>query len=110
MAQGQGLTKRELCAQLAKRLAVPRAVAREFFVELEFLAERELLKGGVFAIPGIVTLVVDRRPDRMGRHLYTGEPMKMALKARLSQRFKDTVMGRPNRAGRRRTGRTATII
>ena len=100
MAQ-QGLTKRELYADLAKRLGVQRTLVREFFAELEWLAERELLQGNEFAIPGIVTLVVDRRPDGMGWHPYTGEPItiprRMALKARLVRPLKAAVMGRPKR-------------
>ena len=91
MAQ-QGLTKRQLCAELAKRLGVRRTLAKELLDELAWVAERELLQGNEFAIPGIVTLVVDRRPDGMGWHPYTGEPIKiprkMTLKVRLIRRFK----------------------
>ena len=65
------------------------------------LAERELLRGHEFAIPGIVTLVVDRRPDRIGRHPATGAsiaiPRRMALKARLVRTLKDAVMGHAHR-------------
>ena len=95
------LTQPQLWAELSQRLGVRRTLVREFLVELAWLSERELLNGREFVIPGIVTLVVDRRPDRMGRHPFTGEtisiPRRMALKARLGRRLKDAVMGQAGR-------------
>ena len=101
MAERRGLTQPQLWAELSQRLGVRRTLVREFLVELAWVAERELLHGREFAVPGIVTLVVDRRPDRMGRHPATGEliniPRRMALKARLRRRLKDAVIGQPVR-------------
>lgn len=101
MAERRSLTQPQLWAELSQRLGLRRTLVREFLVELAWLAERELLHGNEFAVPGIVTLVVDRRPDRMGRHPFTGEliniPRRMALKARLRRRLKDAVMGQAAR-------------
>jgi len=74
------------------------AQAREFFDELNVLAEKELKRSGEFVLPGMVKLVVQKRKARMGRNPATGEaikiPAKTVVKARIAKQLKDAVLPR----------------
>ena len=65
--------KSELFSHFADRFEVKRTQAREFFDELNTLAEKELKRSGEFVLPGMVKLVVQKRKARMGRNPATGE-------------------------------------
>ena len=61
-----------LLTHFAERLGIRRMDAREFFDELQQLAEQELLRCGEFVLPGIVKLVVQKRES-----LFTGLPREI---------------------------------
>ena len=85
--------KTELLTHFAERLGIRRMDAREFFDELQQLAEQELLRCGEFVLPGIVKLVVQKRERRVGRNPATGAsveiPAKQVVKARIAKQLKD---------------------
>ena len=88
--------KSELFSHFADRFEIKRTQAREFFDELALLAEKELKRSDEFVLPGMVKLVVQKRKARKGRNPATGEtidiPAKTALKARIVQQLKDSVL------------------
>jgi len=90
--------KSDLFAFFANKFEMKRAQAREFFDELNTLAEKELKRSGQFTIPGMVKLVVQKRKARMGRNPATGEPIKIpaktVVKARIAKQMKDAVLPR----------------
>ena len=96
--------KSELFSHFADRFEVKRTQAREFFDELNTLAEKELKRSGEFVLPGMVKLVVQKRKARMGRNPATGEaikiPAKTVVKARIAKQLKDAVL--PEEVARRR--------
>ena len=89
--------KSELFSHFADRFEVKRTQAREFFDELNTLAEKELKRSGEFVLPGMVKLVVQKRKARMGRNPATGEeikiPAKRVVKFRVSKKAKDAILG-----------------
>ena len=93
MAEARRLGKTELQTHFAERLGIQRMAAREFFDELQQLAEQELLRCGEFVLPGIVKLVVQKRERRVGRNPATGAPVeipaKQVVKARIAKQLKD---------------------
>ena len=95
--------KSELFSHFADRFEVKRTQAREFFDELNTLAEKELKRSGEFVIPGMVKLVVQKRKARMGRNPATGEQIKIAaktvVKARIAKQLKDAVLPEKVEAG-----------
>ncbi len=98
MADGRRMGKSELFSHFAERFAVKRGQAREFFDELQSLAEKELKRSSEFVLPGMVKLVVQKRKARMGRNPATGETIKIAaktvVKARIAKQLKDSVLPR----------------
>ena len=90
--------KSELFSHFADRFEVKRTQAREYFDELNTLAEKELKRSGEFVLPGMVKLVVQKRKARMGRNPATGEaikiPAKTVVKARIAKQLKDSVLPR----------------
>ena len=80
MDEARRMGKSELFSHFAERFEVKRTQAREFFDELNALAEKELKRSGEFVLPGMVKLVVQKRKARMGRNPATGEPIKIAAK------------------------------
>ena len=98
MADGRRMGKSELFSHFAERFAVKRGQAREFFDELQSLAETELKRPGEFVLPGMVKLVVQKRKARMGRNPATGETIEIAaktvVKARIAKQLKDSVLPR----------------
>jgi DNA-binding protein HU-beta len=65
MAEARRMGKSELFSHFADRFEVKRTQAREFFDELNTLAEKELKRSGEFVLPGMVKLVVQKRKARM---------------------------------------------
>ena len=96
MAEARRMGKSDLFAFFADKFEWKRAQVREFFDELNTLAEKELKRSGEFTIPGMVKLVVQRRKARMGRNPATGEPIKIpaktVVKARIAKQLKDAVL------------------
>jgi DNA-binding protein HU-beta len=96
-SKSRSLTRSELVSHFAERLQIDRARAREFFDELNALAEQELKRSGEFALPGVVTLLVQSRKARTGRNPATGEaisiPAKTVLKARIAKQLKAAGLG-----------------
>src|SRR5215204_2226834 len=96
MAEARRMGKSELFSHFADRFEQKRTQAREFFDELNTLAEKELKRSGEFTIPGMVKLVVQKRKARMGRNPATGEQIKIAaktvVKARIAKQLKDAVL------------------
>ena len=92
MAEARRMGKSELFSHFADRFEVKRTQAREFFDELNTLAEKELKRSGEFVLPGMVKLVVQKRKARMGRNPATGEaikiPAKTVVKARIAKQLK----------------------
>ena len=88
--------KSELFSFFAERFEVKRTQAREFFDELNILAEKELKRSGEFVLPGMVKLVVQKRKARMGRNPATGEaikiPAKKVVKFRVAKAAKDSIV------------------
>ena len=78
--------KSELFSHFADRFEVKRTQAREFFDELNTLAEKELKRSGEFVIPGMVKLVVQKRKARMGRNPATGEPIQIKASKKVAFR------------------------
>src|SRR4051794_28008428 len=98
MAEARRMGKSELFSHFADRFEVKRTQAREFFDELNTLAEKELKRSGEFVLPGMVKLVVQKRKARMGRNPATGAaikiPGKTVVKARIAKQLKDAVLPR----------------
>jgi len=96
MAEARRMGKSDLFAHFAERFDVKRTEAREFFDELQKLAEAELKRSGEFVLPGMVKLVVQNRQARMGRNPATGEaiqiPAKTVVKARISKQLNDSIL------------------
>ena len=78
--------KSELFSHFADRFEVKRTQAREFFDELNILAEKELKRSGEFVLPGMVKLVVQKRKARMGRNPATGEAIKIKASKKVAFR------------------------
>jgi DNA-binding protein HU-beta len=88
--------KSELFSHFAQRFDMKQAQARDFFDELNALAERELKRSGEFVLPGMAKLVVQKRKARMGRNPATGDaisiPAKTVVKARIALDLKRNVI------------------
>jgi DNA-binding protein HU-beta len=98
-SKSRRLSRSEIIAHFAERFDVKPARAREFFDELNALAEKELKRTGEFVLPGIVKLVLQQRKSRTGRNPATGEaitiPEKTVLKARIAKQLKAASLGGP---------------
>ena len=86
MAEARRMGKSELFSHFADRFEVKRTQAREFFDELNILAEKELKRSGEFVLPGMVKLVVQKRKARMGRNPATGEAIKIKASKKVAFR------------------------
>jgi DNA-binding protein HU-beta len=90
------LTKHDLYDYFRKTLGLTWSEAREYFVELERLALRELKRNGEFVLPGMVKLVVQKRKARIGRNPATGETIKVppaaVVKARIDSALRDSIV------------------
>ncbi len=86
MAEARRMGKSELFSHFADRFEVKRTQAREFFDELNTLAEKELKRSGEFVIPGMVKLVLQKRKARMGRNPATGEAIQIKASKKVAFR------------------------
>ena len=88
--------KTELLAHFSDRFGMKRTEVRDFFEALQQLSEDELKRSGEFVLPGIVKLVRQERPARVGRNPATGDQIQIAaktvVKARIAARLKDAVL------------------
>ena len=96
MAETRRMGKTELYAHFVDRFGMKRTDVRDFFEELQRLSEAELGRSGEFTLPGVVKLVRQERPARVGRNPSTGEQIqisaKTVVKARISARLKNAVL------------------
>jgi|TARA_B100000809_G_scaffold258128_1_gene300837 DNA-binding protein HU-beta len=96
MAEGKRMSKSELFSHFAEKFDMKRSQAREFFDELNDLAEKELKRVGEFVLPGMGKFVKQNRKARQGRNPATGEtiqiPAKTVVKARIAKALKDAVL------------------
>ena len=96
MAEARRMGKSELFSHFAERFEMKRTQAREFFDELNTLAEKELKRSGEFTLPNMVKLVVQKRKARMGRNPATGAaikiPAKKVVKFRVAKAVKDAIV------------------
>ena len=96
MADARRMGKSDLSSHFAEKFEIKRAQAREFFDELNSLAESELKRANEFVLPGMCKLVVQNRKARQGRNPATGEtiqiPAKTVVKARIAKQLKDSVL------------------
>ena len=61
MPDARRMGKSELFSHFAEKFEIKRAQAREFFDELNSLAESELKRANEFVLPGMCKLVVQNR-------------------------------------------------
>lgn len=96
MAETRRMGKTELYAHFVDRFGMKRTDVRDFFEELQRLSEAELVRSGEFTLPGVVKLVRQERPARVGRNPSTGEQIqisaKTVVKARIAARLKNAVL------------------
>ncbi len=96
MPETRRMGKTELFAHFGDRFGMKRTEVRDLFEELQQLSEAELKRSGEFTVPGMVKLVRQERPARVGRNPATGEqiqiPAKTVVKARIAARLKDAVL------------------
>jgi len=96
MADARRMGKTELFAHFSEKLGMKRAEVQDFFEALQALSEAELGRAGEFVLPGMVKLLVQNRPARMGRNPSTGEQIQIAaktvVKARIAKQLKDSVL------------------
>ena len=96
-SKSRSLSKADLVAHFAERFDVKPAQARAFLDELASLSGQQLKHSGEFTLPGIVTLVVQKRKARVGRNPRTGEAIDFATRtvvtARISAPLKTQVSG-----------------
>ena len=101
MTETRKMGKTELFAHFVEHFAafdinLSRAHVREFFEELQRLCERQLQDAGECTLPGIATLVRQKREARTGRNPATGKtieiPAKQVVKARIAKQLRDAVL------------------
>ena len=96
MVEARRMSRTELFAHFSGRFGMKRTEVRDFFEELQQLSEAELKRSGEFTLPGVVKLVRQERPARVGRNPATGEQIQIAaktvVKARIAARLKDAVL------------------
>ncbi len=96
MTDARRLGKTEFFAHFSEKFGMKRTDVRDFFDALQALSEAELLRSGEFVLPGMVKLVLQNRPARMGRNPSTGDQIPIAakteVKARIAKQLKDAVL------------------
>lgn len=83
MGAPERLTKAQIVEEIAKETGATKAAAREILAALAQLAAREVRKGHLFVVPGLVRLKVVKKPARKARegvNPFTKEPMTFAAK------------------------------
>ena len=89
------MTKTQIVAYLAEKVAITKKQAGTVLSELCELAAKAIKKGDKFAIPGFVTVKVRARKARIGRNPQTGAvikiPPKKVVKALPAKALKDLI-------------------
>lgn len=89
------MTKAQIVAHFADKLALPKKTAAAFLEEQAKLAGKEAKNG--FTVSGLGKLVLVNRKARMGRNPQTGEaikiPAKRVVRFRVAKAMKDAVLG-----------------
>lgn len=89
------MTKAQIVAHFADKLALPKKTAAAFLEEQAKLAGKEAKNG--FTVSGLGKLVLVNRKARMGRNPQTGEaikiPAKRVVRFRVAKAMKDSVLG-----------------
>ncbi len=92
----KALTKSQIAATLAEKLALPKKQAVAAMEALCELAYKEAKNG--FTIPGLGKLVLVHRKARTGRNPQTGAtikiPAKKVVKFRVAKAAKDAILGK----------------
>ncbi len=68
----KGMTKTQVVAHLAAKVALPKKTVATVLEELVVLATKEAKATGQFVVPGLGKAVRAARKARMGRHPQTG--------------------------------------
>ena len=79
------MTKTQLVAFMAEKIAITKKQASSFFETLAELAVKEAKKNDVFVLPGVGRLKKVQRKARTGRNPQTGEAIK--IKAKTTAKF-----------------------
>ena len=79
------MTKTQLVAFMAEKIAITKKQAASFFETLAELAVTSAKKNGVFVVPGLGRLKKVQRKARTGRNPQTGEAIK--IKAKTTAKF-----------------------
>lgn len=79
------MTKTQLVALVAEKIAITKKQAASFFDILADLAVAQTKKNGVFVVPGLGRLKKVQRKARTGRTAQTGEAIK--IKAKTTAKF-----------------------
>jgi DNA-binding protein HU-beta len=74
------MTLDELSAQLAEKLAIPKAAAHASIHELVAAISQSLHKGEKIALPGLGNFSVSQRAERKGRNPATGAEIVIPAK------------------------------
>jgi DNA-binding protein HU-beta len=90
------MTKTQVVAQLAGKVALPKKTVATLLAELVALATKEAKATGQFVVPGLGKAVKAARKARVGRNPQTGAaikiPAKTVVRFRLAKAFKDAVV------------------
>jgi len=87
--------KSELFSYFAERFEMKRTQSREFFDELNTLAEKELKRSGEFVLPGMCKLSsrsARRGWDATGDRRTNQDSRQDVVKARIAKQLKDAVL------------------
>jgi DNA-binding protein HU-beta len=92
----KGMTKTQVVAQLAEKVALPKKTVATVLEALVALATKEAKATGQFVVPGVGKAVKAARKARVGRNPQTGEaiqiPAKTVVRFRLAKAFKDAIV------------------
>ena len=92
----QVMTKTQVVAQLAGKVALPKKTVATLLEALVALATKEAKATGQFVVPGLGKAVKAARQARVGRNPQTGAaikiPAKTVVRFRLAKAFKDAVV------------------
>ncbi|MCX7632072.1 MAG: HU family DNA-binding protein [Turneriella sp.] len=93
------LSKNQLIAALADKTQLSKKAVASVLDALTEVAYAEAKAAGKFQLPGIGTLKLVQRPERMGRNPATGEqikiPAKTVVKFTVAKSAKDAIAGSP---------------
>ena len=92
----KGMTKTQVVAQLAEKVALPKKTVATVLEALVALATKEAKATGQFVVPGVGKAVKAARKARVGHNPQPGEaiqiPAKTVVRFRLAKAFKDAIV------------------